>query len=128
MKITVLAVAAALSLATAAAHAESEGAGDPFAFQAPGAATVNPPAYADTGSSAFPVLAGRFSQVVIAGGPSTAPMAGSEGIVQTVASLPRRFSAGTVSDAQARSMARFFAQREERARLAAHSSAKTHRG
>lgn len=128
MKITVLAAAAALSLATSAAHAESEGAGDPFAYRAPGMTVAHPPSYADTGSAAFPALAGRPSQVVTVGGPGTASMTGSEGIVQTAASLPRGFSNGTVAAIQAQSLARFMAGREERARLAAQLPAKARRG
>ena len=127
MKLTILATVAALSLATTA-HAESEGAGDPFAFRAPGITTVNPSTYADTGSAAFPDLTGRISQAALAGGPNTVATAGSEGTVQTAASLPRGFSDGTVAYTQAQSVARFLTGREERARLATRHPAEAHRG
>jgi hypothetical protein len=130
MKITVFTAMAALSLVTANARAESEGAGDPFPFRAPGVTAVNPPGYADTGSAAFPDLTGRSAQIVIAGGPDAVPMTGSEGTVQTAASLPRGFSNGTVAYAQTQSialssMAHFF---DGRARLAAQRSATAHQG
>jgi hypothetical protein len=128
MKLTLLAAVSAFSVVTAAAHAESEGAGDPFAFRVPGVTTINQPAYADTGSAAFPNLNGRSSRIVIVGGPDTVPMTGSEATVQTAASLPRGFSDGTVSNTQAQSVARFVAGREERARLAAQLPTKAHRG
>lgn len=128
MKINVFAVAAALSLVTAMARAESEGNGDPFAFQAPGVTTISPRIYVDTGSAAFPDLAGRLSGIMVAAGPGTAPMTGSEAVVQTAASLPRGALSGTVADAQARSVARFFAGQERRARFAPSRPDETPRG
>ena len=128
MKLTLLAAAAALSIVTAAAHAESEGAGDPFAFSAPGITFAAPRAYADTGSANYPDLRGRPSETATADHLDAAPAAGSEGSVQTANSLPRGFSDGTVAEAQARSVARFFAERAGPLRLAAPGLAGAHRG
>lgn len=57
---------------------------------------------------------------VVAGVDLVLPANGSEGAVQTAASLPSGFSDGTVAYAQAQSVARYLAAREaEQARLAA---------
>lgn len=111
MKTILLAAAAALSLAAATAAHAQEGAGDPFAFRAPGLTAVTPSTYAaDTRSAAYPASTGRPSQVVAAGGADLAPATGSEGVVQTANSLPRGFEAGTVTYAQAPSVRRYLAQ------------------
>lgn len=128
MKIPLFVVAAAFSMVTAAAHAESEGAGDPFAFSVPGVTTATARAYANTGSANYPDLSGRPSQVAAAGGLEAVPITGSEGVIQTAASLPRGFSSGTVASLQAQSVARSFAGREGNVRLAAPHLAGAHRG
>ena len=128
MKITLLAAAAAFSIVTTAAHAENEGAGDPFPFSVPGVILATPRAYADTGSASYPDLSRRPSQIATAGHLDVVPATGSEGAVQTANSLPRGFSNGTVAYAQARSVARFFAAREEQARLATLRLAGAHHG
>lgn len=57
---------------------------------------------------------------VVAGADLVLPASGSEGAVQTAASLPIGASDGTVAYAQAQSVARYLAAREaEQARLAA---------
>ena len=111
---TILRVAlAALSL-VAAAHA-GEGNGEPFPSSVPGLTTVSPRAYAaDTGSAAFPDLAGRPSWMVAAGGVDVLPSNGSEGAVQTANSLPRGALDGTVAYAQAESVRRHLAQQAGR--------------
>lgn len=113
MRTTLIAAAAALSLfAINAAHA-GEGNGEPFLFRAPGLtalATLQTLA-ADTGSTAYPDLAGRPSRVVTAGA-GLLPAAGSEGVVQTANALPRGAMEGTVTYTQARSVQRYLAQHE----------------
>ncbi len=100
MKTTLLAAMAALTLvvATAAAHA-GEGNGEPFPFHAPGVTIfVTPQTYAaDTGSAAYPDLAGHPSWAVVAGGTDAFPTNGSEAAVQTANSLPRGAMEGTVA-------------------------------
>ena len=116
MNTTLRAAVTALSLVAAtAAHAASGGGagnGDPFPFHAPGITVVNPPPYADTGSIAYPDLAGRPSQVVTAGGPDGVPMTGSQAGVETANSLPRGFQDGTVAYAQQQSVQRYLAARQ----------------
>jgi hypothetical protein len=128
MKVTLLVAAAAFSMITVAGHAESEGAGNPFPFSVPGVTTATARAYADTGSANYPDLSGRPAQVATAGDLEAQPVNGSEGVVQTAASLPRGFSNGTVSHTQAQSVARFVAGREEHVRLAAPGLVGPHRG
>jgi len=113
MKTTLIAATAALSLiAATAAHANERYNDEPFPFRAPGMTTyVQPGAFApDTGSAAYPDLAGRPSQVVTAGGPDEVPATGSEGSVETANSLPRGAMDGTVAYAQERSVQRYLAQ------------------
>ena len=118
MTTTLRAAVAALSLVAAtAAHAASSGAagvgsGDPFPFHAPGITVTNPPPYADTGSIAYPALAGRPSQVVTVGGPDGVPLTGSQAGVETANSLPRGFQEGTVAYAQQQSVQRYLAARQ----------------
>ena len=105
------ALIAAVSLtvlsATVAAHAEGEGSGDPFPFRAPGLMIVRPSGLADTGSAAYPNFSSRPGQMVAEG--QTLPSNGSEGAVQTAASLPRGFFDGTQAVLQARSVDRYLA-------------------
>jgi hypothetical protein len=110
MKMTLAAVAALCLFTSAAAHA-GEGNGEPFPFRGPGLPTLaTPRAYAaDTGSDAYPDLAGRPSWIETVGG-SDVPVTGSEGVVQTANSLPRGFEEGTVAYAQAQSVRRYLAQ------------------
>ncbi len=132
MKTIFLAAAVALSLGAAPAFA-GEGNGDPFPFsaQSPAVSTyAAQPRFADTGSNAYPDVAGRagtglanpagpqvqfadtgsnaYPNVVGRPGsdlPSLAgdvlPTNGSQGAVQTANSLPARFEEGTVAYAQA---------------------------
>ncbi len=113
MKTTLLA-AAALSLITATTARAGEGNGEPFPFHAPGVTTYVPFATyaADTGSAAYPDLAGRSSQVVTAGNSDLLPTVGSEGAVQTANSLPHGFEDGTVALGQAQSVQRYLAQQQ----------------
>ncbi len=128
MKTIFLAAAVAASLGIAPAFA-GEGNGDPFPFSAQGF-TAAPQRLADTGSQAYPSVAGRPGTGLQnpAGGsqqfadtgsqaypnvsgrpgsdlPSLAgdvlPTNGSQGAVQTANSLPTRFEEGTVAYAQA---------------------------
>jgi hypothetical protein len=110
MKLSLIAVAT-LSLfgATITAHAQGEGAGDPFPFRAPGIVLIHPSTFVDTGSAAYPVFSGRPGQVVTAN-QGTLPSNGSEGAVQTAASLPRGAFDGTVTVMQAQSTDRYFAK------------------
>lgn len=113
MKTTLIAAAAALSLFTVDAAHAGEGNGEPFPFRAPGLMALAAPQAlaADTGSAAYPDLAGRSSQVVTAGA-SLLPATGSKGIVQTANSLPRGAMVGAVAYTQARSVQRYLAQQE----------------
>jgi opacity protein-like surface antigen len=106
MKTMLLAAVSAVVLTAAAAHAESEGAGDPFAFRAPGTTTVGLLSDADTGSASYLSLAGRRSKLVAAGNPVEVSATGSEGTVQTANSLPRDFAKGTAAGIQNRSVQR----------------------
>ena len=110
MKTTLAAVAALCLLTATAAHA-GEGNGEPFPFRGPGLmTTVVPRAFAaDTGSDGYPDLDGRPFWIETAGG-SDVPVTGSEGVVQTVNSLPRGFEDGTVAYAQAQSVRRYLVQ------------------
>lgn len=105
----VAAVAATFALG-AAAHAESNNL----------AAVETPPATrivqgggtaADRGSDAYPAFIAPRSVPIVAGTDLLLPGNGDVP-VQTAASLPRGFSVGTVAYAQARSMARYLAERE----------------
>ena len=112
MTTTLRAAVAALSLlATASAHAEAEGNGEPFPFHVPGTTVSSPRSYAaDTGSAAYPKVAGRPSWVALPGGPDGVPSTGSEGTVQTANSLPPGALGGTAAFAQGRSVQRYLAQ------------------
>ena len=112
--------------ATIAAYAEGERTGDPFPFHAPGIVTVHPSVLADTGSAAYPDFSRRPGQMV-ADGQGVLPPNGSEGTVQTVASLPRGFLDGTSAVMQAKSVDRFFAMAAAR-RSAALLHARTSHG
>jgi hypothetical protein len=132
MKSLYLAAAVALSIGAAPAFA-GEGNGDPFPFSAGGQTTrtyAAPQQYADTGSQAYPHVAGRpgtgldnpagsqpqfadtgsqaYPNITGRAGsdlPSLAgnvlPTNGSQGIVQTANSLPAHFEDGTVPYMQA---------------------------
>lgn len=99
--IRALLVASSLGLAPALA---AEGNGEPFpshagALAAPAALSV--PRVADTGSAAYPDLAGRPGSDLPRLAGDVLPATGSEGPVQTANSLPRHFEEGTVAYAQA---------------------------
>ncbi len=74
---------------------------------------------ASGGSEAYPAFNAAGSVAIVAGADPFLPSNGSEGAVQTAASLPRGAMVGTVAYAQARSVARFLAERDGRARLVA---------
>ena len=146
MKSLYLAAAVALSLGAAPAFA-GEGNGDPFPFSVGGQITrtyAAPQQYADTGSQAYPHVAGRpgtglenpagsqtqfadtgsqaYPNVVGRAGsdlPSLAgdvlPTNGTQGIVQTANSLPAHFEEGTVAYAQARSVQKWMVAHNQRA-------------
>ena len=111
MKAITIAAAAALSLLAIRAVHAGEGNGEPFALRAPGVAATATPAFAaDTGSAAYPDLAGRPSWAVATDSLDALPATGSEGTVQTANSLPRGAMDGTAAYAQAQSARRFLAQ------------------
>jgi hypothetical protein len=107
MRITLL-FAIGFSLFAATAHAEGEGNGDPFPFRPAPIAVSHPALVADTGATAYPDAAGRAGQVVTFGN-DVLTAAGSEGAVQTAASLPPGFSDGTAASMQAEAVRRYFA-------------------
>lgn len=123
------ALIAAVSLsifgATTAAHAEGEGAGEPFPLHMPGIVIVRPSVLADTGSAAYPDFSRRPGQMV-ADGQGTLPSSGSEGIVQTAASLPRGSLDGTSAVMQARSVDRYLAMAAARRTAVQHPAHSTH--
>lgn len=105
MKHLFLAAAIAFSLGIAPAIA-GEGTGEPFPNTASGFTARAPAAqrYADTGSNAFPNLAGRPGSNLPSLAGDLLPTSGSEGPVQTANSLPAHFEEGTVAYAQATSV------------------------
>ncbi len=131
MKTIFLAAAVAASLGIAPAFA-GEGNGDPFPFSAdltartaavpqqfadtgsqaypsvagrPGTGLQNPTGgsqqFADTGSQAYPDVSGRAGSDLPSLAGDVLPTNGSQGAVQTANSLPTRFEEGTVAYAQA---------------------------
>lgn len=103
MKTLFLAAAVAFSFGLAPAFA-GEGNGEPFPTVAEGftARTASAPQqFADTGSSAYPDVAGRPGSDLPGLAGDVLPTNGSEGAVQTANSLPARFEEGTVAYAQA---------------------------
>ena len=121
------AVAATLALALGGpALAESN---NPAAVETPPVAQVvrGSSIGAGGGSEAYPAFAAGRSTVVIAGDDLLLPGNG-DGAVQTAASLPHGAMEGTVAYAQAQSVARFLAGREERTRLAARQPGDGPRG
>ena len=111
MRTILLTAVAALALVAASAQA-SPGDSDPFPFRAPSVTVQSPQPYADTGSHAYPDLAGRPSQVVTAGGFGVVPITGSQAGVNTANSLPRGFQDGTVAYAQQQSVLRYLAAQQ----------------
>ena len=103
MKMTILAAIAVLSFGLAPAMA-GEGNGEPF-FNNAGSITtrtgLTAPQVADTGSAAYPNLAGRPGSDLPRLAGNVLPSNGSESAVQTANSLPARFEEGTVAYAQA---------------------------
>ena len=120
----VSAAALALGVSAGAAFA-GEGNGDPFPFQAEAQTAAAPASVADTGSDAYPQPAGNGAR------PSSLarlePAFGSEAPVQTALSLPRGAGKGTVADAQAQSLSRYWAARSERGRRLAAGTARAER-
>ena len=103
MKTLLLATAVAFSLGLAPAFA-GEGNGDPFPNTAvtfaPSTASASHQ-FADTGSNAYPDVAGRPGSDLPSLAGDVLPTNGSQGPVQTANSLPTRFEEGTVAYAQA---------------------------
>lgn len=99
---TLFLAAVALSLGLAPAFA-GEGNGEPFPNTAESftARATTPSQYADTGSNAYPNVAGRPGSDLPGLAGDVLPANGSEGAVQTANSLPARFEEGTVAYAQA---------------------------
>lgn len=95
----------------------------PLAIAAALALTLQVPAQASEAGSD-----GGTSVVIVAGTGLLLPPNGSEGIVQTAASLPRGFADETVAYDQARSIERFLSGRETHAHVAAQPATKTHQG
>ena len=122
---TALFAAAALILFATTAHAEGEGAGDPFPFRAPPVAVSRSFTFADTGSAAYPDFAGRPGERLALGG-AVLPSAGSEGAVQTAASLPRGFTDGSAATMQAQAAASAFARAQLRRGMAPHPDVARH--
>ena len=128
MKQATFAAAAALTLILGnAAMAESNNLASVESPQTPSVVQGGGTA-AGGGSEAYPAFAAAQSVPVSAGADLLLPANGSEGVLQTAASLPRGFSEGTVAYAQAQSVARFFAERERRARFATQPQTKAHPG
>ena len=155
MKTFYLAAAVALSLGAAPAFA-GEGNGDPFPFSAggqttstyaapqqysdsgsqayphvagrPGTGLENPAGsqaqFADTGSQAYPNVAGRAGADLPSLAGNVLPTNGSQGIVQTANSLPAHFEEGTVAYAQAKSVQNWMVAHNGRA--AAFAAARQH--
>ncbi len=146
MKSLYLAAAVALSFGAAPAFA-GEGNGDPFPFSVsgqttrtyaapqqyaetgsqayphvagrPGTGLENPAGsqaqFADTGSQAFPNVAGRVGADLPSLAGNVLPTNGSQGIVQTANSLPAHFDEGTVAYAQAKSVQNWMVAHNQRA-------------
>ncbi len=91
-------VALGLSLAPAMA---GEGNGEPFPNYSGSYTTTAAPRYADTGSAAYPNIAGRPGSNLPSLAGDVLPTNGSESVVQTANSLPSHFEEGTVAYAQA---------------------------
>ncbi len=105
---TVFAVGAViLGVSAGQAFAESEGNGDPFAFQAAGQASTGRAFVSDTGSAAYPELAGNSAQ------PSSLaqldPGESSEAQFQTANSAPLGFAGGSLTVTQAQDASRYLA-------------------
>ncbi len=102
MRTLFLAAAVAFSLGLAPAFA-GEGNGEPFPNTAESftARTTTSFQHADTGSNAYPNVAGRPGSDLPALAGDVLPANGSEGTVQTANSLPAHFEEGTVAYAQA---------------------------
>ena len=117
MKITIMTALAAATFALAPLAHASEGNGDPFPFAAPGTMTTAQAQVADTGSEAFPNVAGRPGSALAVVADGLLPGVGSEAPVQTAGSLPTGFEVGTPSHAYAQSVNRHFAAQAERTRV-----------
>jgi len=103
MKMTFLAAVAVMSLGLAPAMA-GEGNGEPFPNNAgtvTSHAALTAPQLADTGSAAYPNVAGQPGSDLPQLAGAVLPTNGSEGAVQTANSLPAHFEDGTVAYAQA---------------------------
>lgn len=102
MRTLFLAATVAFSLGLAPAFA-GEGNGEPFPNNAESfnAGTATLSQHADTGSNAYPDVAGRPGSDLPGLAGDVLPTNGSEGAVQTANSLPSHFEEGTVAYAQA---------------------------
>lgn len=83
---------------------------------------------AGTGSEAYSAFASNRSTAVVAGTDLLVPTDGGDGSAQTADSLPPGAMEGTVAYAQAQSVARYFAERDGRTRLATRRPADVSRG
>lgn len=118
MKNVLLAAAAALMI-TAAGDAAVAESNNPAAVETPQPARpVFGGSVAGGGSEAYPAFAAASSVLVTAGVEAVLPANGSEGAVQSAASLPRGFSDGTVAFTEVQSVRRYLAERDARPRLA----------
>lgn len=103
MKLKIITAVALLGLSLAPAFA-GEGNGEPFRNNAGTLGThaaLAEPAFADTGSAAFPSFAGRPGSNLTQFAGDILPANGSEAAVQTANSLPAGAEQGTVAYAQA---------------------------
>ncbi len=117
--------AAALAATLALSRPTLAESNSPAAVETPPAAHIIRGGGTDAGggSNAYPAFAAAGSTTVIAGTALLLPENGSEGPVQTAASLPPAAMAGTAPYTQAQSMARALAGPEDRTRLAARRPA-----
>ncbi len=105
MKSLLLAAATAIAFGLGLAPTfAGEGLGEPFpntAISYTSQSTAAPQSFADTGSNAYPSVAGRPGSDLPSLAGDVLPTNGSQGAVQTANSLPAHFEEGTVAYAQA---------------------------
>ena len=96
MKTILIAAAAFLTVSALPALAESEGGGDSFGLQTPGITTVIGAEPADTGSAAYPDVAGRPGSHLAVSNGGLVSESGSEAPKQSANSLPVGYDADTM--------------------------------
>ncbi len=129
MRMTILAAVAVMSLGAVPAMA-AEGNGEPFPNNAGSIWTHTAPTaprFADTGSAAYPSLAGRPGSDLPRLAGAVLPANGSEGAIQTANSLPAHFEEGTVAYAQANRVHNWMVAHELRNRAAYAAATATNR-